>query len=116
MIRRPPRSTRTDTLFPYTTLFRSAGVAIRIEEGVLGELLGDRAAAFDHPAGHEIVDRRARDALRIDPPMAVEAPILDREERLADVRRQFSGVDGLTDDSPAPRDRGAVLEIGRAHV
>src|SRR3546814_10532214 len=34
MIRRPPRSTRTDTLFPYTTLFRSidhvAGVACRI--------------------------------------------------------------------------------------
>src|SRR3546814_7063123 len=27
MIRRPPRSTRTDTLFPYTTLFRSAGEA-----------------------------------------------------------------------------------------
>src|SRR3546814_1592171 len=26
MIRRPPRSTRTDTLFPYTTLFRSAAV------------------------------------------------------------------------------------------
>src|SRR3546814_8648875 len=26
MIRRPPRSTRTDTLFPYTTLFRSASV------------------------------------------------------------------------------------------
>src|SRR3546814_6885570 len=26
MIRRPPRSTRTDTLFPYTTLFRSDGV------------------------------------------------------------------------------------------
>src|SRR3546814_2016411 len=25
MIRRPPRSTRTDTLFPYTTLFRSEG-------------------------------------------------------------------------------------------
>src|SRR3546814_9251153 len=28
MIRRPPRSTRTDTLFPYTTLFRSIGVGI----------------------------------------------------------------------------------------
>src|SRR3546814_3358927 len=27
MIRRPPRSTRTDTLFPYTTLFRSKGPA-----------------------------------------------------------------------------------------
>src|SRR3546814_18756087 len=29
MIRRPPRSTRTDTLFPYTTLFRSASGRIR---------------------------------------------------------------------------------------
>src|SRR3546814_18859611 len=29
MIRRPPRSTRTDTLFPYTTLFRSALVSTR---------------------------------------------------------------------------------------
>src|SRR3546814_18677908 len=28
MIRRPPRSTRTDTLFPYTTLFRSVGGVI----------------------------------------------------------------------------------------
>src|SRR3546814_10946717 len=27
MIRRPPRSTRTDTLFPYTTLFRPGGIA-----------------------------------------------------------------------------------------
>src|SRR3546814_3499215 len=31
MIRRPPRSTRTDTLFPYTTLFRSRAVACRCE-------------------------------------------------------------------------------------
>src|SRR3546814_18947245 len=28
MIRRPPRSTRTDTLFPYTTLFRSQNAAV----------------------------------------------------------------------------------------
>src|SRR3546814_17687674 len=28
MIRRPPRSTRTDTLFPYSTLFRSTGTEI----------------------------------------------------------------------------------------
>src|SRR3546814_6816501 len=34
MIRRPPRSTRTDTLFPYTTLFRSHGDA-----RVRGEIL-----------------------------------------------------------------------------
>src|SRR3546814_3436909 len=31
MIRRPPRSTRTDTLFPYTTLFRS--VPVQLETG-----------------------------------------------------------------------------------
>src|SRR3546814_3839780 len=30
MIRRPPRSTRTDTLFPYTTLFRSPGRCSRL--------------------------------------------------------------------------------------
>src|SRR3546814_2235740 len=30
MIRRPPKSTRTDTLFPYTTLFRSQDVDVRI--------------------------------------------------------------------------------------
>src|SRR3546814_7365985 len=35
MIRRPPRSTRTDTLFPYTTLFRSQGDR---------RILGQRAA------------------------------------------------------------------------
>src|SRR3546814_1302332 len=35
MIRRPPRSTRTDTLFPYTTLFRS----LRSAENVPAELL-----------------------------------------------------------------------------
>src|SRR3546814_9431999 len=31
MIRRPPRSTRTDTLFPYTTLFRSVGTGRHAE-------------------------------------------------------------------------------------
>src|SRR3546814_2562413 len=34
MIRRPPRSTRTDTLFPYTTLFRS-GEVDAVEQAVL---------------------------------------------------------------------------------
>src|SRR3546814_7645824 len=33
MIRRPPRSTRTDTLFPYTTLFRSATAAGAATDG-----------------------------------------------------------------------------------
>src|SRR3546814_20046385 len=40
MIRRPPRSTRTDTLFPYTTLFRSVPGRRRPGAGqVIGELL-----------------------------------------------------------------------------
>src|SRR3546814_5170758 len=30
MIRRPPRSTRTDTLFPYTSLFRSLGLLVNV--------------------------------------------------------------------------------------
>src|SRR3546814_3492786 len=34
MIRRPPRSTRTDTLFPYTTLFRSAAEIALCQTGV----------------------------------------------------------------------------------
>src|SRR3546814_8184187 len=41
MIRRPPRSTRTDTLFPYTTLFRSSGTT-RLSES--------RAAPRPRPA------------------------------------------------------------------
>src|SRR3546814_5966921 len=44
MIRRPPRSTRTDTLFPYTTLFRSGPRSIfsRILERI-GEAVSERA-------------------------------------------------------------------------
>src|SRR3546814_6356693 len=36
MIRRPPRSTRTDTLFPYTTLFRSRGDLLRVAAAPVG--------------------------------------------------------------------------------
>src|SRR3546814_11459591 len=40
MIRRPPRSTRTDTLFPYTTLFRSYRKVRRLQdEGQFGSAL-----------------------------------------------------------------------------
>src|SRR3546814_4260156 len=36
MIRRPPRSTRTDTLFPYTTLFRSGELGLTAATASLG--------------------------------------------------------------------------------
>src|SRR3546814_4468325 len=38
MIRQPPRSTRTDTLFPYTTLFRSAAEAVQRQEIAVGAI------------------------------------------------------------------------------
>src|SRR3546814_20924945 len=42
MIRRPPRSTRTYTLFPYTTLFRSAAAPRPLQPAVVGLLVGER--------------------------------------------------------------------------
>src|SRR3546814_2299045 len=52
MIRRPPRSTRTDTLFPYTTLFRSRGrVAARTRPQAVAADSPLRRAAQHRPAG-----------------------------------------------------------------
>src|SRR3546814_3460892 len=45
MIRRPPRSTRIDTLFPYTTLFRSRAVSLPF---VGGQARGQRPRALVH--------------------------------------------------------------------
>src|SRR3546814_6064894 len=48
MIRRPPRSTRTDALFPYTTLFRSVGngeIPLGDEAALLGRTQAHRRAA-----------------------------------------------------------------------
>src|SRR3546814_3898509 len=51
MIRRPPRSTRTDTLFPYTTLFRSAPVGA-----------WRRMAGGDEPCRRPVLARSRRHA------------------------------------------------------
>src|SRR3546814_1030653 len=72
MIRLPPRSTRTDTLFPYTTLFRSSAISILL----LGS--GDFSAAAsvqpktdrDHRKGEKLGDdnlNRREDAKNCDP-------------------------------------------------
>src|SRR3546814_13074662 len=42
MVRRPPRSTRTDTLFPYTTLFRSLVLEVPEDFDALGAAIGQR--------------------------------------------------------------------------
>src|SRR3546814_3698385 len=47
MIRRPPRSTRTDTLFPYTTLFRSRAQAGRAQGLLRDRLMATVAAIMD---------------------------------------------------------------------
>src|SRR3546814_18343194 len=77
MIRRPPRSTRTDTLFPYTTLFRSGLAARTAETGEEPHRLSARAAA-----GLPGIDRRRIPAL-------LRWPAWRREKRhcrCADVR------------------------------
>src|SRR3546814_4705743 len=69
MIRRPPRSTRTDTLFPYTTLFRSIGGIGDAAEGKFGVemvdivLSGDRARQF---FAHVADGQRRRDDVEAD--------------------------------------------------
>src|SRR3546814_2318020 len=66
MIRRPPRSTRTDTLFPYTTLFRSRRVA-----------------------NHEAPERAAvADALQVRGHRAEHPPVEHQHQQRADARQQ----------------------------
>src|SRR3546814_8075392 len=60
MIRRPPRSTRTDTLFPYTTLFRSADDDLLAEVGPAVE-----AGAEQRPRPDQQSRSRAEPAERL---------------------------------------------------
>src|SRR3546814_5702210 len=56
MIRRPPRSTRTDTLFPYTTLFRSSSPWHHASAGQFRSAV----AASIHPYGRTLLQTAAR--------------------------------------------------------
>src|SRR3546814_2198658 len=62
-LRRPPRSTRTDTLFPYTTLFRSGRQPRHLQGRSIGKL-GHRHAPFDRRRG--LGRLRCRDSPRHD--------------------------------------------------
>src|SRR3546814_3231027 len=109
MIRRPPRSTRTDTLFPYTTLFRAVAAAARARRVLVNVV--DRAELSDFivPA---IVDRGD---ITIGIASNGTAPLL-----LGRIRAQIERL------LPARLSELAVLageardtvssEIGRAHV
>src|SRR3546814_10329841 len=73
MIRRPPRSTRTDTLFPYTTLFRSNRAPCRTVPRGSGDGVGD-AGGDDRRKDQPIFDFRRTEG------KAGAAP-LDRRQR-----------------------------------
>src|SRR3546814_11623775 len=53
MIRRPPRSTRTDTLFPYTTLFRSGGIRTHDRLLTYTHFPGERLRPLGHRRSEE---------------------------------------------------------------
>src|SRR3546814_20705978 len=93
MIRRPPRSTRTDTLFPYTTLFRSS---IRPPMGI-GDLVDERGKdrnfrtlQRDREGGE--VFRVAGAAVREPGPAAVREGRTGQEGRVGEDRAQGQGM------------------------
>src|SRR3546814_8795370 len=115
MIRRPPRSTRTDTLFPYTTLFRSEDIDVRqhrlgrFPAQPLKRRLQRLARA---PGGPGRVERRSSEGT------------VDRLMDRADLLQILIGEDRLRYFQPLER-AGMVAEqvrtwaehqIGRAHV
>src|SRR3546814_1015707 len=118
MIRRPPRSTRTDTLFPYTTLFRSPDRQQRDWTGA--QIDRGKHRSEDRPHYAREVGSKRREAWRY-------AQVRDGREgevrqqrrknrRQADhacCQRQAGQREGLT--SPAGL-LDALAENGRAHV
>src|SRR3546814_10517584 len=109
MIRRPPRSTRTDTLFPYTTLFRSedlAEVALALGRGAVdGAGLVGLQVLLGHTVGLALLD-----AVGLQHPRQAVGPVgelrLDTEGPLGD--RDVLDLGQLGD--------AELLQIGRAHV
>src|SRR3546814_8455000 len=128
MIRRPPRSTRTDTLFPYTTLFRSdKGAGVRHPGRRHRLLFGDAGApecrggrAPHHLGGRrrDLPGHRPRRLLRglllVD---RVELMAVDKEER-EEIRQEIASADAVRPEkfAVAIRVRGLVNQFGDAVV
>src|SRR3546814_13396410 len=99
MIRRPPRSTRTDTLFPYTTLFRSRHLLI-VEPA-------DAGTRLDKYLTEALACKAADDETGMSEPLSrARLKVLIDEGR----------VSRLTDGTPAIWIDASYKEIGRAHV
>src|SRR3546814_19850787 len=100
MIRRPPRSTRTDTLFPYTTLFRSRVLRFIQDD----ECIGKSAAA--HEGEGRNLDLSAGDAaLHLLGRQGVIERVIERAE---------IGIDLVLHVAGKKTETLACLEIGRA--
>src|SRR3546814_5682368 len=110
MIRRPPRSTRTDTLFPYTTLFRSAGLPCATESAGLCRLQYlDKRFQGDRSRYRQANTRRAdgyHGATRVAGRPQRHGPVEQVDER------DIGGV--VVDRAEYVSQRNP--EIGRAHV
>src|SRR3546814_14449830 len=104
MIRRPPRSTRTDTLFPYTTLFRSTGQPAEVfgDDGVsaypssvvTGQSVTDAGGTtYDFPPGDYRFPFVAPGTYRlvVEPPAPFTAPSKSIPSDLAGLRRPDDG-------------------------
>src|SRR3546814_8555176 len=102
MIRRPPRSTRTDTLLPYTTLFRS-------DQHRLGDALGAVAADV---AGHLAAAGRMADEDRV-----FEVQMLDQRRQVVGVGIHLVAVPGLAGAAVAAAimANGAIALGGEEH-
>src|SRR3546814_10512953 len=76
MIRRPPRSTRTDTLFPYTTLFRSN------QKDASGRSIGQALEAL----GYHRIDRAGRGYFQDDQVNPIRRGWLRSEEHTSELQ------------------------------
>src|SRR3546814_7284511 len=86
MIRRPPRSTRTDTLFPYTTLFRSRSV--NGTRGVIGLVMfGETPIPVPEAVIAEIRSREDETGyIRLNPPGFRPGQALRSEEHTSELQ------------------------------
>src|SRR3546814_6293474 len=113
MIRRPPRSTRTDTLFPYTTLFRSrltAG-AREIANGIYSQL-ASLAARYRQTASHRSQIVLARGSIRLRQRHHKGVLRLDRRTRRYHRNHPAPNLEPVALHAV----KTIAIEIGRAHV
>src|SRR3546814_9391594 len=104
MIRRPPRSTRTDTLFPYTTLFRSVRAEDRPASGAA------RRAAAEDPQHHLFPGRYPASVLADDPQQPQHRGVL-RPARGRDGDQAVSGRRGRMTELRAWRSEEHTSEL-----